>query len=396
MALEGIQPTLPDDVTAIIREGVRNVGVRLDKAGHIPGAIYRSPALFQIEKEEIFMRDWLCVGRVEEVENPGDYMTLRVIDEPIVVTRDEDHNINAYLNICAHRGVEVVNGEGNARTFKCPYHGWTYDLSGRLVGAAYMENAGAFDASTSRLRPIRSAVWAGWIFVNFDENAEPLDAFVSEFDGEFGLLQQAKCRLGDKYEIELECNWKLVVENFMDIYHILVLHASSIGSEFPDPLEYPHKLLGNGGYSAFFHAAQSTPSGRSLLGKMPWLADEPDDFVTAGFLAPSFNMFAQVDCVKPIIVWPLSPTRSRLVQYTIFPEEFFARPDFEHNVKIYHDYALEILLEDRDLIGSLQNVMNSQWFEPGPMSAGEFLVHHYINAYLNRISRNNAASAAKR
>ena len=385
MALEDIQP-MPEDVTAVIREGVRNVGVQLDQAGHIPGAIYTSPGLFQIEKAEIFMRDWLCVGRVEEVENPGDYMTLRVIGEPIAVVRDEDGNLNAYLNICAHRGVEVVSGEGNARTFKCPYHGWTYDLSGRLVGAAYMENASAFDASTSRLRPIRSEVWAGWIFVNFDEDAEPLDAFVSAFDQEYGRLQQAKCRLGDKYEIELECNWKLVVENFMDIYHILVLHASSIGSEFPDPLDYPHKLLENGGYSAFFHAAQSTPSGRSLLGKMPWLADESDDFVTAGFLAPSFNMFAQVDCVKPIIVWPLSPTRSRLVQYTIFPEEFFVRRDFEDTVKIYHDYALGILLEDSDLIGSLQNVMNSQWFKPGPMSAGEFLVHHYINAYLSRVS----------
>ena len=91
-----------------------------ERARHLPGYVYTSEALFLEEKRRIFMRDWLPVARVEELENPGDYQTYEIMGDPIIVARDEDGKLNAFSNICAHRGVEVAAGKGNTQHFRCP------------------------------------------------------------------------------------------------------------------------------------------------------------------------------------------------------------------------------------------------------------------------------------
>ena len=105
-------------------DGIASTRSRLSKAGHAPGAIYCSEDIFQREIATCFMKDWLCVGRVEEVAKPGDYMTMRIAGEPVVITRASDNNLHALYNMCAHRGVEDAHGRGNARVFNCPYHIW--------------------------------------------------------------------------------------------------------------------------------------------------------------------------------------------------------------------------------------------------------------------------------
>ena len=192
----------------------------LDEARHLPAYIYTSPEVLALKKQKIFMKDWLAVARAEEVEKPGDYMTFNIMGEPIVVARNHAGELNAFYNVCAHRGVEVAAGEGNLKHFQCPYHAWTYDLSGKLLGAAYMDDVKGFDAGDCRLRPLRLGVWEGWVFVNFDEHAAPLADFVAEFDADFGFFRQGRCRLARKASCVLECNWKLVNENFVDLYHI--------------------------------------------------------------------------------------------------------------------------------------------------------------------------------
>ena len=131
----------------------------LREATHLPSYIYTSKELFEREKEEIFMKDWLAVARVEEIEKPGDYMTFHIMGEPIVVARDRDGAINAFYNLCAHRGVEVIEGDGNAKQFKCPYHAWTYDLTGKLLGASYMDEIDKFDLDNCRMQSIHSDIW---------------------------------------------------------------------------------------------------------------------------------------------------------------------------------------------------------------------------------------------
>ncbi|MSP52404.1 MAG: Rieske (2Fe-2S) protein [Alphaproteobacteria bacterium] len=152
------------------------------------------------------MKDWLCVGRAEEIDKPGDFMAFCIMGEPIVVTRNHAGAIQAFANVCAHRGVGVAGGAGNTGEFMCPYHGWLYDLDGRLLGAPYMKDAEGFDPKTCRLPPIQCGTWQGWVFVNFDAGAIPLVDYVADWDRKLGFLHMERCRLADKLVFEIDCN----------------------------------------------------------------------------------------------------------------------------------------------------------------------------------------------
>src|SRR6516225_204732 len=121
----------------------------LDEASLAPGWLYSWPEVYRLEVDRLF------VGREEELPHPGDYFTLRVAGEPIVIARDADGVLRAFRNMCVHRGVEVAYGCGNAKALQCPYHGWTYDLSGRLTGAGYMKDSKGFERDRLRLEPLR-------------------------------------------------------------------------------------------------------------------------------------------------------------------------------------------------------------------------------------------------
>src|SRR5262245_46631043 len=175
----------------------------LDEASHAPGWLSSSPEVYRLEVERLFMKRWLFVGREEELPRAGDYFTLRVAGEPIVVARDADDVLCAFRNMCVHRGVEVAYGCGNARVLKCPYHGWTYDLSGRLTGAGYMKESKGFERDGLRLDPLRLETWRRCIFVSFDPEAPPLAHHVAEWERDFAFMRPDACRLGNRIELEL-------------------------------------------------------------------------------------------------------------------------------------------------------------------------------------------------
>lgn len=122
-----------------LRPKFKNTQQKLLTARHLPGEVYSSPEIYALEKEKIFMKYWLSVGRAEELPNVGDYFTFKVMNESIVVSRPTPDKIVAYMNQCLHRGVEVAEGSGNAKEFSCPYHAWLYDVGGNLVLAPGMK-----------------------------------------------------------------------------------------------------------------------------------------------------------------------------------------------------------------------------------------------------------------
>ena len=356
----------------------------VSKARHLPGYVYTSPEVYALEKEKIFMKDWLCVARAEEIENPGDFMTHDVMGDPIVIARDEDGKLNAFSNLCRHRGVEVAQGCGNTKEFSCPYHGWLYDLKGRLTGAPYMKETEGFDPKTCRLKPLLIDVWAGWVFVNFDLAAKPLAEFVAPFEKAFGFIKMEDLRVAERLVYDLECNWKLVAENLLDIYHAQTVHAGTFGGHI-NPEHFPLELVERGGNSVFYDAAPHTLSGKPLFGRMPQLDGKPDSFGGTGFMAPNMHLFARIENMRPCIHWPLSPTRTRLIYYNLFPAEFFARPDFADGLARYHEYYTEVVEEDAAMMQSLQRAMSTKAFVPGPMSYLERAVHNAMTYNLERV-----------
>lgn len=356
----------------------------VERARHAPGFIYTCPEVFKAEKAEIFMRDWLCVGREEEIPNKGDYTALRILDEPLLIVRAENDEINAFSNICAHRGVEVAKGTGNRRALTCPFHGWTYDLQGRLIGAPGMKEVEQFDQSACRLPPVRLARWQGWMFVNFDDAARDFSEYVAQLEADFGYLRQEDCRLAVKTVSEVDCNWKLVVENLIDLYHVNVVHRRTNGRLFTrDAFRFSPRP--RGGYVAEYNSGPSTFSSKPVFGRAPWLDGKPDDFSTAGLLAPNFTLFARIDTVHPYVTWPLGLNRSRIIVYTLLPKVYFDRPNFEAEVEAYRAFQKQIVQEDSEMLASLQNGLGSTKFTPGRMAGIERGVQHVLNGYLDRM-----------
>src|SRR5881392_308950 len=131
---------------------------------------------------ELFASEWMCVGRASRIPNIGDYFTTRVNDEPIIVTRAKDSSVHAFSAVCQHRGMQVVDDAGTCTKFTCPYHLWSYDLTGRLLGAPAMERTEAFDRKDHPLPPLQVEQWQGFVFVHFDLDAAPLAPTLAAYE----------------------------------------------------------------------------------------------------------------------------------------------------------------------------------------------------------------------
>lgn len=356
----------------------------LNEASHVPGYFYTSEEIFALEKERIFLRDWLPVARVEELARPGDYMALRIVDEPLVVARDVDGSLHAFENRCAHRGVAVATDTGNAMEFTCPYHGWLYDLQGRLVGAPSMEQAAGFDRRNCRLKPLGLGVWAGWIFITFNADPVPFADWIAPYDAELGFLHQERCRLANKLTIEVACNWKFPAENLMDNYHSRVLHAKTIGPTMGVE-RFTGTRQGRAAFNAYYDARPMVPDGKSRFGMMPWLEGKTERFACSAHIAPNMHLFARCDNVHPFLMWPLGVGRCRITCYMLWPEEWHAQPDFRQKTVDYNLFTRQLMDEDCSVMESLHDAASSSRYEPGRMSRLELGVYNLINYNLDRL-----------
>lgn len=378
------QSNLPE-IARRLEEAAQAVRRPLNEASHAPYWIYSDPAVLEYEKERLFMKDWLCVGREEQLPNPGDYLSLDIFEEPIVIVRNQEGRINAFSNFCLHRGGEISKkGMGNTNEFKCPYHSWLYDLNGNLLGAPHMREACNFQPKRCSLPRVRVGTWAGFIFVNFDENAVPLEVFVKRFGQEFGFLRMEDCALSSVIEFNLDCNWKFVMENLFDIYHVTVIHKGTFG-KFRDAVDYFPDGRGQESLFGYYSARSSVPGGKSLFGNMPWLSDKAEDFACSGFQAPNVQMFARCDSVIVHCIWPISASKTRMLSYQLFPKSFLDDPAFREKADQYRDFIKSIIAEDEDAILSLQRAANSRLFQSGRMSKLEHGVYNAINYYFDRI-----------
>src|SRR5215831_18156044 len=197
----------------------------VNEACLLPPVLYTSEEFFAFEKEAVFGHDWLCVGRVDQVPHPGDWYTIVVLDEPLIVVRGKDDQIRVLSAVCRHRGMVVADGAGNCTTFTCPYHHWSYSLEGRLLGAPAMERAIDFTKSEHSLPSLQVEIWQGFVFASFDPEPAPLAPQLAELDPllEHFQLNTATTLIG-KTLPDLPWNWKVMMENFNDPYHASRLH----------------------------------------------------------------------------------------------------------------------------------------------------------------------------
>lgn len=193
-----------------------------------------NPEYFRLEKERLFRKVWLCVGREEPVAEPGQYYVkdLPSCDASVLVARGEDGVLRAFHNVCKHRGNRLVwdGGCGSARSFVCTFHGWAFRPDGRLAGVPAEDQFRDFRREDHGLTPIHLDVWEGFVFVNLDETpAQTLVEFMGEFGADLAGYPFRDKVHAFKYSATVNANWKLVMDAFLEFYHVAFIHKRSLG-----------------------------------------------------------------------------------------------------------------------------------------------------------------------
>ena len=204
-------------------------GAPFEQARAIPASAYTSGVMLGAELDRVFRREWICVGRADQLGRPGDYLTYEIAGQPVLVVRDRDGALRAMSNVCLHRMSTLLHGRGHTTTIRCPYHGWTYSLDGRLRGAAGMGLNQGFRRGDYCLPAIRCEEWLGWIMVTLDPGAPPVAERLRDVEtmiADFGMEDYVQTF---QETHRWNTNWKVLGENFMESYHLPVCHGPTIG-----------------------------------------------------------------------------------------------------------------------------------------------------------------------
>ncbi len=213
----------------------------------LPWTWYVDPAVLRLEQERIFRRSWQYAGRTDEVAEPGSYSATRVGHIPVVLVRDEEETLHAFVNVCRHRGSIVCEGSGKRSTLQCPYHAWTYGLDGRLISAPRSAREGGIETRDLGLLPLRAETWGPFVFVNPDPDAGPLADFLEDVPDRIAAagIDVDALRFLKRAESELRSNWKICAENFLECYHCPTAHPGFSAVVDVSPDSYLLEASGN-------------------------------------------------------------------------------------------------------------------------------------------------------
>jgi choline monooxygenase len=346
----------------------------LESARTIPNTWYTSAEVAAAERRAVFGSTWQMVGRTEQLASPGSYLTAEVGGEPILVVRGEDSVLRAFFNVCRHRAAPILNEEcGTVTKLRCRYHGWTYDLTGKLRGTPDFDGVADFRKEDNSLVLITVATCGPFVWVNLDLPTEPIEQYLSplpdwwkeRFDG----LQFAS-----RVEYELACNWKVYVDNFLDGgYHVNTVHPALAG------------VLDYTGYKINVHDHCSVQTS-------PMRSGDPNDPATRTrigteaaywWVFPNFMLNAYASVIDTNLVLPLGVDRCKVIfDYYFAPD---ATPEF---IKDSVAVADQVQVEDVGICEEVQHGLNSRSYTVGRFSvkreAGGYHFHRLLSSRLGQ------------
>ncbi|MCU1458209.1 MAG: putative oxidoreductase [Actinomycetia bacterium] len=323
--------TLPRELLDALDASIKPV----NEARLLPPELYTSSEFFEFEKRSIFMREWLCVGRHDQIPDAGDYFTITVMGEPLIVARGDDAQIRVMTAVCRHRGMVITQDEGTCQRFTCPYHHWSYGLDGRLLGAPAMDRAVDFERADHPLPQLQVELWQGFIFANFDPDAEALAPRLRKIDEILRNyhLGSTTTRPGKRLE-NLPWNWKVMLENFNDPYHASRLHGplqSFAPSHLNDFLEWDDTDMAIGRIQHFTEIDGSfNPTKKCLLPVFEHLTESDRRRGSFVLLPPTLALAIVPDEVAYFIVDPLSAGSITIQIGYCFEESALQDPMFEY------------------------------------------------------------------
>jgi carnitine monooxygenase subunit len=342
----------------------------LDSGATLPATWYTDPAYFAREQERIFRRCWQYVGLTEQVAKPGDFFTARAGDTPIIVARDQQGTLRGFVNVCRHRGSQLVNVEqGNRATLQCGYHAWTYNLDGSLRAAPGMRDEPDFDAACFALVPVRVEAWGPFIFANPNREGPSLASVLGDLpamvDATGLRLDAIRRKVRRTYDIA--ANWKVVVDNYLECYHCPVAHPG-----FSDLIDLKSYAVAEYEY---FSTQAGPPTKAARQGKAG-LYDISGE-VDAGFYAflwPNFtlNIYPGSGNVSLNLFLPIDTNRTIAIY-----EYCFADAVPEKEIGEFTRFIDQVQEEDVVLCESVQRGLKSGFFDRGRLMRSERMLAHF-------------------
>ena len=361
----------------------------------LPREAYVDDAWFDRERDRIFESQWLCVGRDEEVPAPGDHLVCEVAGESVIVTRQRDGGLAAYVNLCRHRGSRLSDAPGKpgqetvgpSGTFKgsiqCPYHGWTYSFDGRLRAAPFLESDEVPKESLP-LHPVAVETWRGFLWVHLRPSAaQPL---ASQFQGSESHLANyplADLRVTSRIVYPIAANWKAIVENYNECYHCGPVHPELVelvpafrqrgGSDLDWDAGIPHR---EGAWTF-------TSTGTTNRLPFPGLTEEERTRHKGLMVYPNLMLSVSADHIVAFTLYPQGPASTTVVCDFLFHVDEIAKPDFDPSDAI--EFWDMVNRQDWKICESVQLGMTSRRFQTGfyaPMEDYSMDIRRYIDGLM--------------
>ena len=338
---------------------------RLEHASTLPARFYFDAEVLAAEQRQVFGRTWQLAGRLDQVRDAGQYFTATVGDEPVLVVRGNDGVLRAMSNVCRHRAGPIARGEGKRPVLQCGYHGWTYSLDGRLRNTPEFDGVAEFDRANCRLPQFRVDVWNELVFVNLDPGSESLTDYLGELLTDMPRHDYSGFRLAQHKVWELDCNWKVYVDNYLEGYHIPIVHPGLFRE-----LDYPNYRT----ETKRTYSIQYAPTKRPERIR----TSDGDDQVRYFWLFPNLMLNVYPDNFSTNLILPMGPGRTATIFDWYFKDPEAMKPQLDETIA----FSDEIQLEDIDICEAVQRGLRSATYDTGRYSPQrENGVHHFHCMY---------------
>jgi choline monooxygenase len=347
----------------------------LSEASTIPAPWYVDSRIAELENLTVFSKTWQVIGRADQVEKPGQFVTATVAGEPIVAVRGTDGRLRAFFNVCRHHAAKVVTEPcGIASILHCPYHGWNYGLDGSLKGMPEFDGVKNFERQENGLVPVKVETWEAFIFVNLDAQAEPLADFLGALAKRCAPLGLSNLNFFDRKVYDIACNWKVYVDNYLDGgYHVPHLHKG-----LSSVLDYKQYTIEN--------------EDRYCLQSSPMVASDEDadtgatrkgDRARYFWQYPNFMINCYEGYMDTNLVIPIDVDHCRVVFDFYFSDISESRREYNAQSIAVGDRVQD---EDLGICEDVQRGLKSRAYGAGRLSvrreAGEQLFHRLLAADL--------------
>jgi Rieske 2Fe-2S family protein len=363
---------------------------------------YFSDEIWRRERDRIFSAEWVCVGRAEEVPEPGDYLLLDLVGESLLLVRSRAGELRGFYNVCRHRGCRLVLG-GPTRpdapssstpsgrfggAIRCPYHAWTYTLDGELRTAPYLDEEDGFTRADFPLHPVGVDLWGGFVFVHLEPAGAAADGRtllrqLGPVPERLGRYPLAELRTSHRITYQVNANWKVMLENYNECYHCAGVHPElcKVVPAFRErggaSLDWDRGVPHRDGAWTFTH------SGTTARAPFPGLSDDERTRHKGELIYPNFMVSLSADHVAAFTLWPEGPERTTIVCDFLFHPDEIAKPGFDPSDAV--EFWDLVNRQDWTICEGVQSGMRSRRFEQGfyaPMESWSLDIRRYVRERL--------------